>query len=185
QRADETVLTYANRTKAIGKRILEAHRTTNNGAIDRSYKTSLENELVHSFIRGLKPEIEQRIARNLDVTATVEEALRIEKELRDIFEIRGLQGFQVNTDLCQICKKSGHTADKCNLILQNTTRSLGTEILVCQICKKRGHSADKCRFREAIGQKPVKIVQSDFVSCQICSKPGHTAQNCRSLNNQQ
>lgn len=33
QEANESVLTYANKTKAIGKRILEAHRIANNGVI--------------------------------------------------------------------------------------------------------------------------------------------------------
>jgi len=40
------------------------------------------------FIRGLKPEIEQRITRNLGVQETVADALRIERELRSMSDLR-------------------------------------------------------------------------------------------------
>jgi len=40
------------------------------------------------FIRGLKPEIEQRIARNLGVQDTVADALRIERELQQMADLR-------------------------------------------------------------------------------------------------
>jgi len=40
------------------------------------------------FIRGLKPEIEQRITRNLGVQETVDDVLRIEGELRSMSDLR-------------------------------------------------------------------------------------------------
>ena len=48
------------------------------------------------FIRGLKPEIEQRIARNLGVQDTVADALRIERELQQMADLR--QGRTVRPD---------------------------------------------------------------------------------------
>jgi len=39
------------------------------------------------FIRGLKPEIEQRIARDLNVQDTITDALRIERELRSMTDL--------------------------------------------------------------------------------------------------
>ena len=113
------------------------------------------------FIRGLKPEIEQRIARDLGVQETVSDALRIERELREMTSLR--QGRVVNTghapttqrrETCQICFKEGHSANICRKLTQfslqghNYETNQGTEILICQICKKRGHSADRCRQRD-------------------------------------
>lgn len=121
--------------------------------LDRSYKNSLENNFVHSFIKGLKFEIEQRVARNIDLTTTVSKALRIEKELRDISEISGIRGPLINA--CQFGKNPGLTADNYRIL---TKPNLGNEILISQICKKRNHSADKCRLREQTSQKPVKLV---------------------------
>jgi len=43
------------------------------------------------FIRGLKPEIEQRITRNLGIQETVADALRIEKELHLMIYERKIQ----------------------------------------------------------------------------------------------
>jgi len=40
------------------------------------------------FIRDLKPEIEQRITRNLGVQDTIADALRIEREFRSMSNLR-------------------------------------------------------------------------------------------------
>ncbi|XP_011869896.1 PREDICTED: cellular nucleic acid-binding protein homolog [Vollenhovia emeryi] len=141
------------------------------------------------FIRGLKPDIEQRIARDLDVQATVADALRIERELRDITDLR--QGQNNNSEknrlreTCQICYKEGHSASACRKLTQQSYNKspLGTEILICQICKKRGHSADKCQLRDPQTRQSVNIVQESSIICQLCSKIGHNAKACRMNNN--
>lgn len=103
------------------------------------------------FIRGLKPEIEQRIKRDLDVQATVADALRVERELCEMTNLRFRQGNALGKsqnvnrlrETCQICYKEGHLASNCRKLTQlsqqsyNNNTSLGTEILICQICKKR------------------------------------------------
>ena len=60
---------------------MEAHKISGNVLCDQNIKVSLEKDMCKCFIRGLKSEIEQRIARNLDVQETVSDALRIEREL--------------------------------------------------------------------------------------------------------
>jgi len=148
------------------------------------------------FIRGLKSEIEQRIARNLSVQETVADALRIERELRsmsDLWQGHSIKsgqsksgGVTINSGgTCQICHKEGYLATNCRkLISTSQTKSdLGTEILICQICKKRGHGADKCRFRDPQSSRSVNVMQTNFITCQLCSKPGHNAKICRSSNN--
>lgn len=178
QKDDEPVITYANRIRDIGKQILEEHRRSNDGTTDRNYKTVLEKDICKCFIRGLRSEIEQRVAKDLDVINTVNDALRVEKELREQKELRREQ--YAESETCQICYQLGHTAENCQLLTQPATRSnLGKEILICQICKKRGHSADKCRLREGTNQRPVKLTQNNTVVCQICSNSGHYAKNCR------
>ncbi|EZA46440.1 hypothetical protein X777_00157, partial [Ooceraea biroi] len=88
QKNEEDVVTYANRVKFLEKQILEAYRSTSNPQTDPNIKVSLEKDMAKCFIRGLKPEIEQRIARNLDVQATITDALRIEKELHAMTDLR-------------------------------------------------------------------------------------------------
>jgi len=190
QKNEEDVVTYANRVKILGKQILEAHKTSGTGLSDQNIKGSLEKDMCKCFIRGLKPEIEHRITRNLSVQDTVADALRIERELQQMTDLR--QGRSVwpgpspSKDLinnsrasCQICHKEGHIATEC----QNLKYDLGTEILICQICKKRGHGADKCRLRDPRPARPVNALQSNIISCQLCSKPGHNAKMCRNNNN--
>jgi len=82
QRNNEDIVTYANRIKILGKQILETCRNPGNDSAGQIIKASLERDICKCFIRGLKPEIEQRIAKNLGVQETVADALRIEKELQ-------------------------------------------------------------------------------------------------------
>ncbi|KMQ83332.1 hypothetical protein RF55_20321, partial [Lasius niger] len=66
QKSEEDVITYANRVKILGKQILEAYRSSGHIAPDQNIKTSLEVDMCKCFIRGLKPDIEQRIEKELD-----------------------------------------------------------------------------------------------------------------------
>lgn len=193
QKNDEDVVTYANRVKLLGKQIREAYRSSEHALTDHDVRASLEKDMCKCFIRGLKPEIEQRIARNLDVQATVTDALRIERELRAITDLRhgpansDRNNVQENRSrICQICFKIGHSAANCRKLMQMADsfkqNNLGTEILICQICKKRGHSAEKCRLRDPQAQRSINMVQENTIKCQLCFKPGHNAKNCR-LNN--
>ncbi|RLU26030.1 hypothetical protein DMN91_002193 [Ooceraea biroi] len=135
------------------------------------------------LIRGLKPEIEQRIVRNLDVQGTIADALRIERELHAMTDLRQRSNSNLSqktprnvSQNCQICHKEGYTANNCRKNIQYKS-DLGNEILICQICRKRGHSADKYRFRDPQSRAAVHVTQE---ACQICSKIGHSAKSCRS-----
>ena len=190
QKNEEDVVTYANRVKELGKQILEAYKAQGNNPVDPTVKTSLENDMSKCFIRGLKPEIEQRIARNLNVQETVADALRIERELRSMTDLRQgsasnqTQNIAQSPETCQICYKVGHLASKCRKLTQISNDSgLGTEILICQICKKRGHGADKCRYRDPQARQSVKVIRENNVICQLCSKSGHDAKSCRTNKN--
>lgn len=195
QRNNEDVITYANRVKILGKQILETCRNPGNDTAGPIIKASLEKDMCKCFIRGLKSEIEQRITRNLDVQETVADALRIERELQEMTDLR--QGQRERSDHtpcdsastlkenCQICHKEGHVATNCKKFtsISQLKPDLGTEILVCQICRKRGHGADKCRFRDPRSSRPINVLQTNIENCQLCSKPGHIAKTCRSSNN--
>jgi len=178
----------------LGKQILEAYKISGNILPGQNIKASLKKDMCKCFIRGLKPEIEQRIARDLDVQGTVADALRIERELRSMSDLRQGQGTSIKTsntnnsqENCQICYKNGHLASNCRKLthfsLQTPNKSsLGIDILICQICKKRGHSADKCRLRDPETRQSIKIVQENKIICQLYSKSDHNANACR-INN--
>lgn len=195
QKGDEDVITYANRVKILGKQILETYRSSGNVSSDQNIKASLEKDMCKCFIRGLKPEIEQRVARNLlNVQETAADAIRIERELRAMTDLRqgidSISGRQKSNNLkeiCQICYKEGHVGSNCKKYLQtsqqiNNQIDVGTAILVCQICKKRGHGAEKCRFRDPQQRRPVNVVQGKIITCQLCLKSGHDAKSCRQNN---
>jgi len=95
QKNKEDVVTYANRVKILGKQILEAYKISGNTLPSQNIKVSLERDMCKCFIRGLKPEIEQRITRNLGVQETVADALRIERELCSMSDLR--QGHNVKS----------------------------------------------------------------------------------------
>lgn len=62
---------------------------------------------------------------------------------------------------CQLCNKTGHTANECYKIAE------------CQTCHKVGHPADRCRGN--VNSQTTKLI------CQYCNKPGHAATNCPDL----
>jgi len=78
----------ANQVKILEKQILEAYKISGNTLSNQNIKASLEKNMCKCFITGLKLEIEQRITRNLGVQETVADALRIERELRSMSDLR-------------------------------------------------------------------------------------------------
>ncbi|KYN17051.1 hypothetical protein ALC57_10688 [Trachymyrmex cornetzi] len=94
---------------------------------------------------GLKPEIEQRIARTLGVQETVTDALRIERELHSMTDLR--QNQENISIVCQICNNFGHNARDCrSKIGQNAASS---NSLFCRYCKGQGHLLESCELRIA------------------------------------
>jgi len=81
QKNEEDVVTYVNRVKLLGKQILEAYGNSGNALSSQNIKASLEKDMCKCFIRGLKPKIEQRIARDLNVHHN----RRIENRMRASF----------------------------------------------------------------------------------------------------
>jgi len=77
----EDVITYANRVKSLGKQILEAYRNSGNALPSQNIKASLKKDMCKCFIKELKPEIEQIIARDLNVQDIITDEFRIEREL--------------------------------------------------------------------------------------------------------
>jgi len=74
------------------------------------------------FIRGLNPEIEQRIARDLNVQDIITHVLKIERQLRSMTDLRqgNVLGKTQNRSrgTCQICYKEGHLASNCKKLTQ-------------------------------------------------------------------
>ncbi|KMQ85713.1 hypothetical protein RF55_15566, partial [Lasius niger] len=168
QMKEEDVVTYANRVKILGKQILEVMRSSGHALPDQNIKAYLEKDMCKCFIRGLKPEIEQQIARNLDVQDTVADALRMERELRVMTDLRQNQHTTRSREICQICYKESVI----NIIQERNS--------TCQLCSKIGHNAKSCR-QNITNQQPTKT----SVICQWCDKSGHSANNCWKKQNEQ
>ena len=60
QKDHETVISFANRIRDLGRQIFETLRV-NAGNIDAAFRNSIEGNSVECFKRGLNPEIEQRL----------------------------------------------------------------------------------------------------------------------------
>lgn len=155
------------------------------------------------FKRGLKPEIELRLTPLDNIDDTVDRAIEIERELTSKQALRNRGHARPSQDArqaptCQICWKTGHTANICREKTgtqgqESSNKNLGTDILICQICKKRGHSADECFHRNSRAQipqrprapvhhvqnqKPEPVTSNSGPICQFCATPGHIAKTC-------
>ena len=53
--------------------IMEDHKISGNALCDQNIKVSLEKDMCKNFIRGLKPEIEQRITEEISRNSGIQE----------------------------------------------------------------------------------------------------------------
>lgn len=80
QKENENVLTFANRIRDIGSRILEAQRLSV-GEITQAFKTETQNDIIECFKDGLLPEIERKITEQENINNLIREAIKIEKKI--------------------------------------------------------------------------------------------------------
>ncbi|XP_043476414.1 uncharacterized protein LOC122507655 [Leptopilina heterotoma] len=178
QKENENVLTFANRIRDIGTRILDAQRIMTNAVVTEAFKTETQNDIIECFKEGLLPEIEQKMTNQANINNLIREAIRVEKKIlaqrekrlgssetknqkrREIFQAEEHNppqpmntNFENATVFCQVCNRKGHSALQCY------------KIKTCPICNKSGHDAKFCR-----ANGPEK--------CQICDKLGHNARTC-------
>ena len=174
QRDQETVISFANRIRDLGRRIIEIQRV-NTGNIDNAFRTSIENNCIECFKRGLKPEVEQRLENALDMEHIVQNAIKAERLVEARRALRSedknnfrtmpqTREFRKNTYLSQIYN-SGENKDGVRAFNPQS-------VVTCQFCNKTGHSADKCRNR-LTGINHIQVV------CQLCNRDGHSASQCK------
>ena len=85
QKKDEKVVTYANRVRELGKRILDAQKRET-GSVSAEFRNSIEKHLKMSFLRGLNKEIV--ITKEGTFEEIESRAIEAEKELETINMIR-------------------------------------------------------------------------------------------------
>ena len=201
----ENVITFSNRIRDIGTRILDLHNSDNGGQIDANFRASVENTMIDSFKRELKFELEQRLGNEqiqdvnnlVQCAITIERKLEAERNLRrtvnhkaDDINVRTRRMFS-----CQICKRDGHEIGNCGSKLWcsncqlckkkgHTTKGCflyRTVVrITCQLCSKQGHSADKCfSLNKPVRSVPTKV--NKVLICQICNRNGHEAARCRMM----
>ena len=187
QRENENVITFANRIRDIGTKILEVHNLDNGGKVDPNFRDNVENTMSDSFERGLKFELELRLGNEQiqDVNNLVQSAITIERKLEAQRNLRKTvnhktENINERTRMfsCQICKRDGHETENfrsklwCSNCKMNghsikkcfkNNRNRIPEQVICQLCNKQGHTATQCFGNQ---------------ECQLCKKRGHTAKDC-------
>ena len=131
----ENVLSYAARIKEIADRIEDSHRLNNGGQVDNAFKQNVERDVVQCFIRGLLPELEVSVEEKDAFREVINDSIDIERRLAANFALRKNKNMeclkseeQTNNKnnkvtrfdlaredkfVCLICKKPGHTTEKC------------------------------------------------------------------------
>ncbi|XP_020292805.1 nucleolin-like [Pseudomyrmex gracilis] len=138
----------------LGKQILEAYQGADDSSRIQNIKTDLKKDMCKCFIRGLKPEIEQRISRNLDVQCD-----KTGHSAKDCWKKQNEQRnrSQPLRTVCQICNNYSHTAKECRL---NQSRSISGSF--CRYCKEPGHFLENCELRIASNNRRKENNQGNF-----------------------
>ena len=175
QKDHESVISFANRIRDLGRRIIETQRV-NAGNIDVAFRNSIQDNSVECFKRGLNPEIEQRLENAQDMEHIVQKAIKAERLVearralrrRDNIRVEALPQHKLikkGTYVSQIFGTKERAGEGNNFGIQPSVN--------CQLCNKRGHLAGDCRDRRS------QINMAQLV-CQICNRQGHSANQCRS-----
>ena len=130
----ENVLSYAARIEEIADRIEDAHRLYNGSHVDNAFKPNLERDVIQCFKRGLRPELEIRVEEKNTFMEVIKDSIDIERRLaassalrRKIMEysksdeptdnknskVTRFNVVHEDEIFCIICKKPGHTTEKC------------------------------------------------------------------------
>ena len=173
QRDYETVISFANRIRDLGRCIIETQRV-NTGNIDAAFKTSIENNCIECFKRGLKPEVEQRLENAGDMEHIVQNAIKAE---RLVEARRNLRGEDKNNIKSMHPNREFKKGTYISQVIDSEETKVGVRtispqsLVICQYCNRTGHSADKCRNR-------ITGINYARVVCQLCSRDGHSANQC-------
>ena len=175
QRDNETEISFANRIRDLGRRIIEAQRV-NTGNVGAPFKASIEKNSVESFKRSLKPEIEQRLENAGDMEHIVQNAIKAERLVEARRALRRGAGTFEDSSQHKGVKRGTYVsqifnAEEREKVSETFSSQMST---TCQFCGKTGHMADKCRNKFS----RVNLTQ---IICQICNKRGHAANQCRNL----
>lgn len=186
QKKDEKVITYANRVRELGKRILDTQKRET-GIVSPEFQNSIEKHLKTSFLRGLNKEI--IITKDGTFDEIESRAIEAEKELETVNMIRRVvlaenasgekRASTRRRITCQYCRKKGHTADKCWQI-NKPTQALN---------KKRNQKSNPSQNNTNINGKQSSNSgtqqnsnnqnQNTSITCRYCKKPGHILEECR------
>lgn len=203
---NESVVSYANRMREIGRKIIETYTHNENPSAQQldSFKESTDALLMECFRRGLDLSIEQRLGEQNSLQELFTQAVKIEKQLADIEQLRSgnynLAGQPRKSNIasclaadiktqfadvikCQLCNGT-HSAKDCPKVKGKGQKD-GRE--ACQICHKRNHLAPQCfkifppKRENWVGRKNDTKNPRNNITCRYCKKPGHELENCETL----
>ena len=138
--------------KEIAAKIEDSHRLNNNGPADNNFRQNRERDVIQCFIRGLSPKLEIRVVEKDTFKELINDTIGIERRLAANSSLRRIRNtdylkteestnnknnktarFNVALEdktICLICKKLGHTTEKCfhsskaqDAVLNNTQQN--------------------------------------------------------------
>ena len=86
QRDGESVISFTNRIKEIGRKILETKKLSAEG-LNQGFKDSTNKNIGECFIQGLLPVIGQRLKIHDNINDIVAESIQIDKQLEALLHL--------------------------------------------------------------------------------------------------
>ena len=121
QGSDEDVLSFANSLRVLGSQILELKKVEPNVTQDilTTFKTDLTNNILSSFIKGLKQEIRIELGQHQSVDIAIQDPIEIESTLNKqnnlrndtksiLFNFESPNPNKTRTVCCQFCREINH-----------------------------------------------------------------------------
>lgn len=196
QRHGENVISFANRVRELGSRIIEAYKYENqptNAALE-TFRTETQNNLTACFKKGLLPDIEQRMTMVGNLGEIARRAIKIEKELSQMEKLRnGMTTLNFKEKekrrIFNTSKMEWPNSDEENELESNARMNFMDPVIKCRLCFNRTHETRLCpltlckRCGERIAHPTYECphekedITRGQIRCQICDG-SHSAKNC-------
>ena len=152
QRANESIIMFANRIKRITIELIEAEKRDK--ANDVGFTQKVEKDKLKFFQRGVDWEIKRRMSEPLVFQQAIEKAIEIEREVINLEKLEPDR----RTKTYQESYKLKPQAVKVDMV---QTKPLE----ICQFCDRRNHLAKHCRILKATPFLSAQQTQSQPATC--------------------
>lgn len=184
QRYNESILEFGQRVRNLVTELTElqcSRSTFKDAAVKNAYIEDNDELARNAFKRGLANK-QIRWILSIGKAKGLQETIEMANQIGTDLELEN-QSERANNGrvICQLCKRAGHTADKCRPVPSTSANHNDYRQKKCNYCGRMGHEEFECRTKQ-FAQTRQQLPNNSNYNCYYCKENGHLANNCPNRN---